>query len=298
MEELQKRIRFQELSELSMADCIEDKVMLVDRLERLCFNGSMELDFIALLFCTQGNIGLDIGERHYRLEAGDVLYCNKGTRLSHILPQTGYRGKLLCVAWQYAEELFLRGTCQWESVLHIRQNPQLHLNGREQELLKAYYQLFTVKVENYFYTPQDDVDYIFRGFFHDFRQILDRHTEASAAEGEKGVASSRQDMLFKQFITLLRENYTREHFLNFYADRLCVTPKYLSTVVRMVSGQSVSKWIDVYLMDEIRSLLKNSNLTIAEIADRLHFSNHSFFGKFVKAQTGESPARLRRKLRG
>lgn len=290
------KICFRQLTDYSLTNSIEDKVMLIDDLERLCFDRSMELEFIALLFCTQGNIELDIHDKHYYVGTNDVLYCNRGTSLRHVSLKPGCRGKLLCVSWEYAERLLMRGTCSWESILHTRQHPLLHLQSREQQLLKAYYQLFAVKVENYYYTPQHDVDCIFSGFFWDFHQIVVRYA-GQWNKLERSSVCSRQDELFKRFIVLLKEHFKQEHSLSFYADRLCVTPKYLSTVVKQVSGQSVLKWIDTYLMDEIKSLLRNSNLTVYEIACQLHFSNPSFFGKFVKSQTGESPQNLRKTLR-
>lgn len=82
----------------------------------------------------------------------------------------------------------------------------------------------------------------------------------------------------------------------FYANQLCVTPKYLTMVVKKVSGKGVSQWIDTYLMEQILFHLKITNLSIAEIAYKLNFSNASFFGKYVKVHTGESPTKLRRTL--
>lgn len=291
-----RKICFRQLTDYSLTNCIEDKVMLIDDLEKLCFDRSMELDFIALLFCTQGNIELDIHDKRYYVGTNDVLYCNRGTLLHHISLKPGYSGKLLCVSWEYAERLFMRGTCRWESILHVRQYPLLHLHPREQQLLKAYYQLFAVKVRNYYYTPQNDVDCIFGGFFQDFHQIVIRYA-GQWSRLERGCVSPRQNELFKRFIALAKERFKQEHFLPFYAERLCVSPKHLSTVVKQVSGQSVTTWIDTLLIDEIKSMLRNSNLTISEIACQLHFSNPSFFGKFVKAKTGESPQNLRKTLR-
>lgn len=290
------KICFKQLTDYSLTNCIEDKVMLIDDLEGLCLNRSMELDFIALLFCTHGNIELDIHDKHYYVGTNDVLYCNRGTLLHHISLKPGYQGKLLCVSWEYAERLFMRGTCRWESILYAQQYPLLHLQPREQQLLKAYYQLFAVKVENYYYTPQYDVDCIFGGFFQDLHQIVIRYA-GQWNEMRRSNASFRQDELFKRFIALMKEHFRQEHFLPFYAEQLCVTPKHLSMVVKQVSGQSVSKWIDTCLLDETKSLLRNSNLTICEIANQLNFSNPSFFGKFVKAKAGMSPQSLRKSLR-
>lgn len=110
------------------------------------------------------------------------------------------------------------------------------------------------------------------------------------------LTSLRQEDLFKRFITLLKEKHSYEHFCSFYAKQLCVTPKYLTTVVKKVSGKSVSQWIDIYLIDQITFHLKTTSLTIAEIADKLNFSNASFFGKYVKMHTGKSPTKLRQTL--
>lgn len=289
------RICFRHLTSYSLIDNIKDQVMLIDDLERFRFDRSLELDFIALLFCMQGNIELDINDKHYYVGMNDVLYCNRGTLLHPTSFRPGCKGKLLCVSWEYAEKLLMRGTCRWENILHAREYPLLHLQSHEQQLLKAYYQLFAVKVKNY-YMSQNDVDCIFLAFFQDLHQILVRYA-GQWNKPERHYASYRRDELFKRFIVLLKENFKQEHFLSFYADTLCVSPKYLGTVVKQVSGQGVSVWIDTYLMDEARSLLRNTDLSISEIACRLHFSNPSFFGKFVKARSGESPVGLRKKLR-
>lgn len=291
-----QRICFNQLTGYSLTNSIEEKVMLVDDLNKLCFNQSIELDFIALLFCTQGHIELEIQDKHYYVGANDVLYCNRGTLLHQLLFTKDYEAKLLCVSWEYAQKLLMRGTCRWESILHTRQYPLIHLQSREQQLIKAYYQLLAVKVDNYYYNSADDVDCIFFSFFRDFHQILLRYA-GQWERLERNEISCRRDELFKRFIVLLKEHIREEHFVGFYADQLCVTPKYLSMVVKSVSGQGVSKWIDASLVDEIKSMLHYSNLSISEIADELHFSNPSFFGKYVKSRMGESPVNVRKRLR-
>lgn len=292
-----EKIGLRQMAEYSLTRCIEDEVMLIDDLRKLHFGESMELDFIAMLFCTQGTIELDINEEHYYVGTNDVLFCKLGTLLRRISVHEGCEGKVLCVARRYAERLMMRGTCQWEIILHARQYPLLHLQQREQQLLHAYYHLLALKIEGYYYNPQSDVDCIFLGFFQDFQQIVLRYAGQRWMIGPSNT-TSRQEELFKRFIALLKENFRREHVLSFYSSSLCVTSKYLTTVVRRVSGQSVSKWIDSYLIGEIKSLLRCTNLSVSEISIQLNFSNPSFFGKFVKAKTGEPPGSLRRTLRG
>ena len=81
-----------------------------------------------------------------------------------------------------------------------------------------------------------------------------------------------------------------ERSVNFYADKLCLTPHYLSSVIRETSGQTVMQWINQAVILEAKVLLKHSNLLVFQISDELNFPNPSFFSKFFKRMTGMTPA--------
>lgn len=110
---------------------------------------------------------------------------------------------------------------------------------------------------------------------------------------DKRVHVSRQEDLFFQFMKLLSDHITSERSVTYYASQLCITPKYLSTVVKLVSGKTPTDWIREKLIDEMKYRLCHSQATIKEIAFQLHFPNNSFFGKYFKAATGVSPTRFR-----
>ena len=81
--------------------------------------------------------------------------------------------------------------------------------------------------------------------------------------------------------------------MGFYARQLCITPKYLTTLIKRISGLSVSEWIDNYVIIEAKTLLKYSTMSIQEIAYYLNFPNQSFFGKYFKNHTGMTPTAYR-----
>ena len=110
---------------------------------------------------------------------------------------------------------------------------------------------------------------------------------------EKGTYKSRQEDLFSRFMDLLSEHVTRELSVSFYASRLCITTKYLSTVVRQVSGKTPTVWIKEKIISEMKYRLCCTQATIKEISYSLNFPNNSFFGKYFKAETGVSPSRYR-----
>ena len=105
----------------------------------------------------------------------------------------------------------------------------------------------------------------------------------------------RSEVLFDEFMTLLQQHSKRERNVSFYAERMNITPKYLSTVVKEVSGKTAARWIDESVILEAKTLLKYSGLNIQEIAARLNFSTQSFFGKYFKQHTGTSPSLYKRK---
>ena len=102
--------------------------------------------------------------------------------------------------------------------------------------------------------------------------------------------------LFNHFMDLVRQFSCENREVNFYRDKLCVTPKYLSGIVRKGSGYPASYWINAFAAQEIIRLLKTTDMPMQEISDRLHFYNLSHFSRFTKRMLGLSPAAYREKF--
>lgn len=110
---------------------------------------------------------------------------------------------------------------------------------------------------------------------------------------EQNNSHNRAEEYFKQFTHLLGEHFREERSVGFYARQLCITPKYLTTLIKRISGQSVSEWIDNYVILEAKTLLKYSTMSIQEIAYYLNFPNQSFFGSYFKRNTGMPPSQYK-----
>lgn len=99
--------------------------------------------------------------------------------------------------------------------------------------------------------------------------------------------------LFHRFVALVHEHCARQREVAFYADRLCISARYLSTVVRDVAHTSPKQIIAHAVALEIKMLLQSTDLSVQEIADRLHFADQSYLGRFFRRETGESPTAYR-----
>ena len=108
-------------------------------------------------------------------------------------------------------------------------------------------------------------------------------------------SNSRGDQIFTQFLRLVEENFRRERRVGWYSSQLCISPKYLSEAVKTVSKRTPNEWIDSYAIMELCMLLRNTRMSIKEIAQQLNFSNQSFLGKYFKEHTGFSPSSYRKK---
>lgn len=107
--------------------------------------------------------------------------------------------------------------------------------------------------------------------------------------------ATNQGRMTDQFLMLAQRHFRQQRFLDFYAQKLEVSPKHLSRTVKAQTGYTAVEWIEKFVILEAKVLLKSSNLNIQQISDELNFASQSFFGKYFKKITGMSPKEFRNK---
>ncbi|MBQ9645680.1 MAG: AraC family transcriptional regulator [Prevotella sp.] len=122
--------------------------------------------------------------------------------------------------------------------------------------------------------------HLYDGLFH---QYTHRQTDAR----------SREKTVFDRFIYLVNQHAQREHHIAFYAEKMCLTERYLGTVVRQASGTTAKEWIDRAIITRIKVELRHTDKTIARISDEMGFPNTSFFCKYFKRLTSKTPTEYR-----
>lgn len=136
--------------------------------------------------------------------------------------------------------------------------------------------------------------YAMERIYHYFNSLtLELMVLYGTAQEDYHPKTSRQKTLIQNFMNMLFIHSKKQRSVQFYADKLAVTPGYLSKILKEVSGQTASDIIEGAVVIEARNLLQNSDLSIAQIAETLHFSDQSFFGKFFKKKMKISPKEFR-----
>ncbi len=162
----------------------------------------------------------------------------------------------------------------------------LSLDTEEWALALEYIQLIWHEVCRQ--SPMYDViTHLQMAFLTSLKHIADRE------ESLREKTASRQDKIFHEFINLVNQYGLRERKIEFYADKLCVTPNHLGAVIKHASGLTIMQWLNRHTIQKAKVLLRYSDLPIWEVAERMNFANPSFFSKFFKKETGMTPGEYR-----
>lgn len=247
-------------------------------------NGPVRTNTTIIAFCTEGFIKFTLGVKPITIYKNmlTVIRPDQIIETTEISPdfKVGFiilKQNFFEIQHDYTHAITLHNFFMEQSIFHFSDDDM------EEYLL--IYQLIKKKIEekNNIYLPHI-IQNLCRIMFYNLCNLY-FHTSQSEGKDKKNNAGE----IYKRFIQCVEANYRKEHSVQYYADVLCLTPKYLSKVVREISGKHAAEWIHEFIILEARALLKSSKMSIEEIGDLLNFPSQSHFGRFFKRYTGHSP---------
>ena len=248
-----------------------------------------KINFTLILLCTDGYMRIQANLKEHLLQAGSALVILPNT--IGLCLEVSENCQLALIAWsgnKYEKEI---NTAASFSVLkYLSRQPILRLSPEELAETLSIYDAMRRKVEQTdFRFTREALNGYMQVLFCDGYQWMTNSNDATDTKTE-----NRQEKIFNQFLELVRQYYKEERSVTFYADKMCLTPKYLSLVVRQVSGRYAGEWIKDFIILEAKALLKSKVYTVQQVSDMLNFSNPSFFGKYFKGAVGQSPRQYMR----
>lgn len=132
--------------------------------------------------------------------------------------------------------------------------------------------------------------HILRAMLYETLMLLKRAEQAETHMASNPIASNRH---IESFVKLVNADFATQHGIEYYADKLCITPNYLNKIVRQSLGTSPKSYIADRIIQEAKRLLRYTDSTVTEIADRLCFENASYFIRYFRKQTGCTPLQFR-----
>lgn len=246
-------------------------------------------DTLRMLFCRQDNVTVSLNEILCELRSGNMLIAFPGDVMNVAGYGQSFAGSYLSVPLKVLEQFSLLSPQNWRAYSAIKDRQQLCLEKCNIQILQSYLHLLEARLKHPALADNNAGLYaLLSTFIRDFLNIAAKQYR-NPEYWELPAANS----LFNKFIHLLYASVPQKTDVGYYADKLCITSKYLSTVCKQVAGETASSIINRYLTNEIRNRLMDSDKPIQAIAYELGFANQSFFGKYVKAHLGMTASQFR-----
>lgn len=267
---------------------LNQDIIFSENLDELLQRFNNDNDCSLIIYCTEGKLQIEINEQQHLIRPHDMLLCSPDFILGNYMRSPDMKCGVVAVRKHALDDLFYlcvrEDTKWWEKSKYILQHPVIHLDERQQELSLLFNRLFQLFREDTRSGLTENIRRIFaQAAIYELLCWLEESIEQThEAEHKQG----RQEILFRDFVRLLQETKGRQREVKWYADRLAVSPKYLSVVCNTVTGKSAQAVINDLTMQEIKRLLRQTDMSIKEICVQMNFINLSFFCKYVKRNLG------------
>lgn len=294
--ELCKELNLSELfKEESLYNYQNENVVITHTLEILMeTEQAIRMNFFSLIYCIEGYIQLNIGEKEYLIENNHLCFIFPTTIISKVI--TSKKHKLWCIG---VSPVFFNHVTQKDkltdnTIAYIHKHPvrQLSQLPKTENIIQLITNAITKKIadKNEYY-KNDVINLLLSALFcellaESYQLIIEDFLEC------KNEVSQRT-LVFRTFIKEMSKDNGKHRSISYYANKLCYSPKYISSCIKEVSGRSAMEWITEHTIELIKHQLKYTTLTIKEISNEFDFPNASFFGKYVKKQIGMSPGKYR-----
>lgn len=287
------------LSKIDKKFCMMELSELSSQQEASLFTSNLEewqdepqvLSYGAIMICRKGKAVLNVNYKDWDMYEGAVItvFPNDVVELKEVFLNEFFEVEIL----KYDASLLREASLQLEQTVYsslredrCRQNTPVVTN-----IINAMFALLKV------YFDQSECTCIsqlvlcqLKAFFIGFHEYLQRNPQYRPDE----VKSYRVRELFNHFMMLMERDYKLSRDVNYYASLMNITPKYLTNIVRQVTGHTPKVIIDQYVILQVKMQLKRTSQSIKEMAWEYHFADASFFCRYFKKHTGLTPQEIRK----
>lgn len=278
-------------SRLEFGFCYQDSLLVTDQVEAIeRFRHPCRIYAVTILICISGEAECMINLKHYHVEKNMIVVCFPDD-IIQIKSACQLDAHAVLISLSLLNELRLDSNRRSDFYLRIRQNAVCQLASEQIATLKPYYTLLCDNIQR----QTDETHEIIKGLLRAFSYSIISKMRLYQPMPEEGNAMicNRNKQLFNEFMTLVKQYHTQHRGVKFYADKLCITPNYLSGAIKDYTGKTATEWVNNFVILEAKIMLKDSSLSIQEISYQLHFPNQSAFGKYFKLLVGMGPKQYR-----
>ena len=270
----------------------DGQITLIESLQDVERGDAAKLEHFVFILCLRGHAAISIDGRSYNLYPDNVLICHPNIVLGESMSSMDFEFRGVVLSKDYLQRLPLVSTDNmWDVMIFFEKAPVLSLTPDEVKDFCRYYDLIRPRLaDTHLRYREELLSALLTALLYELSNIISRFADFRPQPFSAG------SNVFRNFLSLLSSSYPKSRSVAYYADKLCLTPKYLSTVCKEVSGETASELINRYVVKDIEFLLKQRGKSVKEICNELEFPNLSFFGRYVKKHLGLSPKLYREQV--
>ena len=262
-------------------------------------NETKKMAQTGMFVCMQGEVEIELDEKKYLIHRNTILIYYPYSVLKVLSRSENLQGIVMAIELESVLPIITKLT-EVDSLLDIRQNPVVLLSDEFMKWMKEYilfYEKHTLLAKKFAENEYKKLWQLNQLQLENVKTnlVLLITMAFTKKEAEVKYSINRKDEITRNFLMDLRYFANEQHEVKFYADRQFISMRYFSFVVKERTGKTPSQWIATSLLNDAKDFLKNTNMSVKEISDKLNFPNQSYFGKWFKTHIGVGPMQFKKK---
>ena len=264
---------------------IDNDVILLDKpVITSAFQYPFKMDVTIAIICIKGTTKGYINLKPYTTNGSCFITILPGQIIEYESISEDFSGLFIIMSSKFTDTLMPNVANHLPVLFYVQDNPVILLDKESLEGMITYFDMIkrVIQIKDHPYRIEA-VRHLTLAFFYGagiYFHNVDQNNNSK---------KTHHELIVRKFLQLVQIHHKEQRRLEFYADKLCITPKHLSKVIKETGGKPANDWIDEHVVLEAKALLKSTNMTVQQISDELNFPSQSFFGKYFKRVTGMSP---------
>lgn len=271
-------------------------IIVVDSLYKICSdkNSNVYIDFLLFILCTDGVAEIVIEGKRWTLQKNEALVCPPNTFIDKYDVSKDFVVKIIGASRKSIDANVYINRNIWKQLFYLGKHPLIKFSSEQLVILSHYLSLMDITIrKDSLVSKHDIIHHLTAAMLHELWHIC---TKQMGEINIQNIGSiSQGDVIFKRFMEILTSRRGSIRSVTEVANEIGVTSKYLSVVIKKVSGKNALQLIHEQVTNEIIRRLKYTDDSIQEISKQMNFPSVSFFGKYFKSQTGISPKQYRQR---
>ena len=277
----------------------DNDIVVVDSIQQFTEINTAHVAMNAVVICTNGKVQAQMNGKQMELHKNQVAIVPQNVTVTDVMVSPDFNLKAMFLTNRILQRFLREKMNIWNDMMYIHRHHIVTMDEDEILFYTHFYDMLTLAItkgkDNPLHT--DVIQSLLRSavlaLCGAMKMKLSSEEHLDDDDVLHGKEKQTSKVHFQHFLDLLHSNDVKRHTVEAYASELCISPKYLTAVCKKNSGKTANEWITEQVLEDIRYYLRQTDLSIKQICDKLAFPNPSFFGKYVKDHFGMTPLELR-----